>query len=122
MALAMSTLVLSGCARRDFPDRTSAPEVVVFQIESSAPEKQTSIPAPVESTPKAEAYAAANITAAPATPLEAETQEALEQQASFADINRLMDELDNALDELDASMTAADKDALTDSALLALAK
>ena len=115
LALIAAGLLLTGCGRRGFLERAAGgePETVTIDLvptqatnAMSAPDSgtadQTNATAPV-ATPKASAQAGKTDT-------------------SNADLSALMDSLDDALDELEASIYAADQDTLTDATLTALGK
>ena len=118
MGLVMSAMVLTGCGRRERLDRRAASEIVVFQTDNQMTQKPAMTPAQYESSSKAEPNVTTNITATPtATP-----KTSAKKTTSDADIEQLMDELEDTLNELDASITVVDQDTLTDSALMALSK
>lgn len=88
----------------------------MFQLEKQKSQTSQLTPTPVQS-----ATGATNPPAVPvATPQPA--GKTAKTAAPAADIDGLMDELETTLNELEASITAADKDTLTDSALVALGK
>lgn len=118
MGLVMSAMVLTGCGRQERLDRRAASEIVVFQTDNQMTQKPAMTPAQYESSSKAEPNVTTNITATPtATP-----KTSAKKTTSDADIEQLMDELEDTLNELDASITVVDQDTLTDSALMALSK
>ena len=89
----------------------------MFQLEKQKPQMSQLTPTPVQS-----ATGATNPSAGPAATPRPAGQTAATTTATDADIDGLMDELETTRNELEASITAADKDTLTDSALVALAK
>ena len=98
------------------------PEIAVFQMEIRMTQKPEMTPAPFADTTKAETNASADIAAAStATPAIA-AQGASKTQTPDAGIDQLMDDLDSALDELEAAITTVDQDILTDATLTALGK
>ncbi len=119
MVLLMSALVLAGCGRRENSDRKAISEIVVFQMDTQTTQKPEMTPVQDKSASKAELNSTADIAAPTATPYTVDQKTSEEQTA---DIDRLMDDLEETLNELDASTTAADQDTLTDSALIALGK
>ena len=118
--LVLSLWMLAGCGRRKLQQDSSASGIVVFQLEKQKSQTSQLTPTPVQS-----ATGATNPPAAPAAPAatpQPAGKTATKTAAPDADIDGLMDELETTLNELEASITAADKDTLTDSALVALGK
>ena len=116
----MSMLALAGCGRRERLDRTAAEEVVVFQMDNQTTQNPA-MTAPSDLSSTTEPNATANNAAPTATPYPA-AKTVSGKQTPDADMKKLMDDLEDTLNELDASITAADQDTLTDSALIALGK
>ena len=115
--LVLSLWMLAGCGRRKLQQDSPASGIVVFQLEKQKPQTSQLTPTPVQS-----ATGATNPPAAPAATPQPAGKTAAKTTAPDADIDGLMDELETTLNELEASITAADKDTLTDSALVALGK
>lgn len=114
--LVLPLLMLAGCGRRNLPQSEPDSGIVVFQLDTQKPQMPKVTMAPQQ--PESNATAS---TTAPATPQPAKNAPA-RTTAPDADIDGLMDELETTLNELEASITAADKDTLTDAALVALEK
>ena len=122
MLLAMSALIFAGCGTRESPVRAEASEIAVFQMDIQATQKQEATPAQFEIESMAQQTATANI-AAPATMTpKIAGNSASERSTSDADIDALMDDLEDTLNELDAAITVADQDTLTDATLATLEK
>ena len=115
--LVLSLWMLAGCGRRKLQQDSSASGIVVFQLDKQKPQMSQLTPTPVQS-----ATGATNPPAVPAATPQPAGKTAAKTAAPDADIDGLMDELETTLNELEASITAADKDTLTDSALVALGK
>ena len=115
--IGMSLLVLASCGRRKLQQDSPASGIVEFQLVKQKPQMPQLTPTPVQS-----AVGGTNPSAGPATTPQPAGKAAATTTAADADIDGLMDELETTLNELEASITAADKDTLTDSALVALAK
>lgn len=112
--LVLSLLMLAGCGRRNLPLNRPGSGIVVFQLDKQKPQMSQMTPTQGQS-----AISATNSPTAPtATPQPAGNT--AKTTAPDTDIDELMDELESTLNELEASITAADKDTLTDSALVAL--
>ena len=109
--------MLAGCGRRKLQQDSPASGIVVFQLEKQKPQTSQLTPTPVQS-----ATGATNPPAVPAATPQPAGKTAAKTAAPDAEIDGLMDELETTLNELEASITAADKDTLTDSALVALGK
>ena len=122
MALAMLTLVLAGCGAGERPGRETVSEIVLIERDTQTTQNPQEMPAQAESVPTVSPNASANITATSTATPSAATQKASEQQTPDADIDRLMDDLNSTLEELEASITTADRDTLTDATLTALEK
>lgn len=121
IVLAMTTMVLTGCGRREQLDRGSETEVVVFQMDAQTQNPEMT-PPQKESASKEEPNAATNSTTAPTAAPKNTEESASEKAASNFDIEQLMDDLENTLNELDAAIKATDQDTLTDATLAALGK
>ena len=113
--LFLSLWMLAGCGRRKLQQDSSASGIVVFQLDKQKPQISQLTPTPVQS-----AIGATNPPAAPTATPQPAGKTAAKTAAPDADIDGLMDELETTLNELEASITSADKDTLTDSALVAL--
>lgn len=122
IVLVISAMALVGCGRRERLDRKAASEIVVFQMDNQTTQRPAITPAPFTSASKTESNASANIAATPTATQKTAAKTATGNTAPDADITQLMDDLLDTLNELDASITAADRDTLTDSVLIALAK
>ena len=115
--LVLSLSMLAGCGRRKLQQDSPASGIVVFQLEKQKSQISQLTPTPVQS-----AVGGTNPSAGPAATPQPAGKTAATTTATDADIDGLMDELETTLNELEASITAADKDTLTDSALVALGK
>ena len=115
--LVLSLWMLAGCGRRKLQQDSPASGIVVFQLEKQKSQISQLTPTPVQS-----ATGATNPPAVPGATPQPAGKTAAKTAAPDADIDGLMDELETTLNELEASITAADKDTLTDSALVALGK
>ena len=115
--LVLPLLMLAGCGRENLPQSEPESGIVVFQLDTQKPQMPQLAMAPQQSEPSG----IASSTAPAATPQPAKNAPA-KTTAPNADIDGLMDELETTLNELEASITAADRDTLTDSALVALEK
>ena len=122
MVLAVTSMILVGCGRHERLDREAASEIVVFQMDSKTTQKPEKTPAKFESASMTDPNTTANIAAEPTATPNTTPQKTSEKQISDADIDRLMDDLDTALDELEASTATVDRDTLTDATLRALGK
>ena len=116
--IGMTLFVLASCGRRNQLLNRSASNIVEFQLDTQNAQTTQATDAVQQSVPSG----TANTTTAPAETPQPAGKTAATTTATDADIDGLMDELETTLNELEASITAADKDTLTDSALVALAK
>ena len=122
IALAMLTLVLAGCGAGVRPGREAASEIVLFERDTQTTQNPQETPTQVERVPTVKPNASANIAAISTATPSAAAPKTLEKQTPNADIDRLMDDLNSTLEELEASITTADRDTLTDATLTALEK
>ena len=115
--IGMSLFVLASCGRRNLPLNSTASGIVEFQLVKQKPQMPQLTPTPVQS-----AIGATNPSAGSAATPQPAGKTTAKTAAPDADIDGLMDELETTLNELEASIAAADQDTLTDSALVALGK
>ena len=115
--LVLSLWMLAGCGRRNLPLNSTASGIVEFQLVKQKPQMPQLTPTPVQS-----AIGGTNPSAGSAATPQPAGKTAAKSAAPDADIDGLLDELETTLNELEASITAADQDTLTDSALVALGK
>jgi len=116
LALIAAGLLLTGCGRSGLLERATNGEPEVVTIDLVPTQATNAMPAPDSS--------AANQTTATAAPTATPKASAQtdETDTSDEDLSALMDNLDSALDELEASIYAADQDTLNDATLTALGK
>ena len=115
LALIAAGLLLTGCGRRGFFELAASGEPETVTIDLVPSQTTNAMPAPDSGTAD-QTYATAPVATPSASAQTGKTD------ASDADLSALMDSLDDALDELEASIYAADQDALTDATLTALGK
>ncbi len=118
----MLALIFAGCGRRESPDRESASEIVVFQMDIQMTQKPEETSAEIESKSMAEQNARANIDATPTVAPKITGNSSMENSTSDPEIDALMDDLESILNELNATINMTDQDALTDATLATLGK
>ena len=96
-------------------------EVVVFQMDAQT-QKPEMTPPQTERASKQEPNAATNSTTVPTATPKNSAEKTSGKSNSNLDIERLMDDLEDTLNELDASIKSADQDTLTDATLVSLGK
>ncbi len=116
LALIAAGLMLTGCGRRGFFERAASGEPETVTIDLAPTQATNAMPAPIDGDADQ-----TNTVSAPETTPNASAQTD-KTDSSDADLSALMDSLDDALDELEASISAADQDTLTDATLTALGK
>ena len=122
IALAMLTMVLAGCGGGERPGREAASEIVLLERDTQAAQNPQETPKQFANVPTVKPDASANIAAISTATPSAAVPKTSEKQTPNADIDRLMDDLNSTLEELEASITTADRDTLTDATLTALEK
>lgn len=116
LALIAAGMLLTGCGKRGFLERVASGEPETVTIDLVPTQATNAMPAPDSG-----AADQTNATTAPVATPKASAQTG-NTDTSDADLSALMDSLDDALDELEASIYAADQDTLTDATLTALGK
>ena len=117
IVLIVAVMMLAGCTRRGVLERLNASQPEVIIIDMQATPVQTAMPAPNDGTQATQAGSTTNNNQPTAPP-----KTATSTDGSDVQLEQLMDELETALNELEASTTKADQDALLDSTLAALGK
>lgn len=116
LALIAAGLLLTGCGSRGYLERAASGEPETVTIDLVPTQATNALSAPDSGTADQ-----TNATAAPTATPKASAQTGI-TDTSDADLSVLMDSLDDALDELEASIYTADQDTLTDATLTALGK
>ena len=117
LALSLVPLLLAGCGGRRFPVRPQASKTEVVTIDLDMQQAQTTAPQQ-ENTAQANGAAESAETPTATQP----AQIAPSPDTADDSLDELMDDLETALNDLDGALSAADQDALQDSALAALGK
>lgn len=115
VALLIATVSLAGCGRRGLVERFEMAQAETVTIDLQPATAQNTMPPP-DSATQAEQNAIA-----PASTVTPELGQEAPPNASDTDLSWLMDELDAVLDDLEDTITKADQDTMSDSALKALA-
>jgi hypothetical protein len=114
LALLIAMVLLAGCGRRGLVERFEMEQAETVTIDLQPTPVQNTMPPPDSATQAEESAAAPAQTATP------ESGQDTAPNANDADLNRLMDELDAVLDDLEDTIATADQDTMSDSALSTL--
>ena len=122
LVLIVVTITMVGCGRRGALDRMNASQTEMITIDYQATPVEDTMPTQDSAAQARQADSMTSNTTAPtATPMMASQRDS-SKDLSDAQLDQLMDELETALDELEASTAEADQDALLDATLATLGK
>ena len=122
LVLIVVTITMVGCGRRGALERMSASQTEMITIDYQATPVEDTMPAQDSGAQARQADSTTSNTTAPTATPKMAAQKDSSKELSDAQLDQLMDELETALDELEASIAEADQDALLDATLATLGK